>query len=170
MGYKRYKDGEQTRRIASHVSFLCLAPMSLPYASFFYVSLAYLAPLTLPWVSSLCLSSKRDRGRDEGARHLREVGERDKRERGETRERETGEGQGRERGRGRGRETRERDKKERQWERDSEESHQETPHPHFLAPPHTFNLSITVLPQIHLNVEALLAYLYMLVARQESAL
>ena len=69
-----------------------------------------------------------------------------------------------------GRETRERDKGERQEERDKEERHQETPHPHSLAPPHIFNLSITVLPQIHLNVEVLLVYLYMLVARQEFAL
>ena len=76
----------------------------------------------------------------------------------------------RDKGEAQRRETRERGKEERQWERDSEESYQETPHPHFFAPTHTFNLSITVLPQIHLNVEVLLAYLYMLVARQESAL
>ena len=101
---------------------------------------------------------ERAKKRDDGG------GKEERRGRGtarETNERDKGEGQGRE--------TMERGKEERQWERDSEESHQETPHPHFLAPPHTFYLSITVLPQIHLNVEVLLAYLYMLVARQESA-
>ena len=93
----------------------------------------------------------------------------------------------RDRGGRRRRETRERDGEERQWramketdarerrgrgtaERDEGGRHQETPHPHSLAPPHTYNASITVLPQIHLNVEVLLVYLYMLVARQESAL
>ena len=117
----------------------------------------------------------RERGKEE--RQGRGAKKRDKGEgqQRETRERDSGERQGRgtaerDQGEGQRRETRERGKEERQWERDSEESHQETPHPHFLAPPHTFNLSITVLPQIHLNVEALLAYLYMLVARQESAL
>ena len=87
--------------------------------------------------------------RDRGRRRRRETEKRDKgeRQRRGTAERDEGEEQWRE--------TRKKGKEERQWERDSEESHQETPHPQFLAPPHAFNLSITVLPQIHLNVEAM---------------
>ena len=99
------------------------------------------------------------RKRDKGEGQRRETREKGKEER---------QGKGiaeRDEGQRQGRGARKRDK-----ERNSEERHQETPHPHFLAPPHTFNLSITVLPQIHLNVEVLLAYLYMLVATQESAL
>ena len=116
------------------------------------------------------MARKRDK-REEQGRETRERGKEKRQGRGTAeRERQGRETAERDQGEGQRRETRERGKEERQWERDSEESHQETPHPHFLAPPHTFNLSITVLPQIHLNVEALLAYLYMLVARQESAL
>ena len=108
------------------------------------------------------------------------MGERDKGERQgrATAERDEGERLGRgpkkrDKGERERRGAKKRDKGERERrgakKRDSEKSHLETPHPHFLTPPHTFNLSITVLPQIHLNVEVLLAFLYILVAREESA-
>ena len=94
LGYKRYEDGEQTGRDTadslpcfilmsrSHVSLLCLSPMSLSTISHSHMSLssislspiylspmslACLAPLTLPWLSSLCLPSKRDRGERQGS-------------------------------------------------------------------------------------------------------
>ena len=136
----------------SYVSFPRLSPVSLSPIALSSMSLAYLAPFTLPWLSSLCLSSKRDmremRERDTGERGGGDEGERQRKKTGEEDEEER-----------RRRETRERGKEERQGERDSEEGHRETPYPHFLAPPHTFNFSITVLPQIHLNVEVLLVYL-----------
>ena len=62
MGYKRYKDGEQTGRDTadrvSNDSFLCLVPTSLPYVSFSQSSLFYASPLCffLPYLSLPCLS------------------------------------------------------------------------------------------------------------------
>ena len=137
LGYKRYQDGEQTGRDmaerVSHVSFLsrfhvsplylflpylslpCLSPMCLSPISLSSMSLAYLTSLTLPWLSSPCLSSKRDRGEIRG---------------NETLERGAGEE--------RGSETKERGKRERQGrktrESSREERHEQTLHPHSLAP------------------------------------
>ena len=164
----------ETRRIESpmlhsYVPLPRLSPTSLSPISLSFMSLAYLAPLTLPgslpYVYPLRGTGERDKGESDG----RGAGERDEGER------EKGDGQRREarkrdKGEEQRRETRERDKGEGQGGETRGERHQETPHTHSLAPPHTFNLSITVLPQIHLNVEVLLVYLYMLVAKQESAL
>ena len=104
LGYKRYKDGEQTGRDTadslpcfilmsrSHASLPCLSPMSLSTISHSHMSLspiylspmslACLAPLTLPWLSSLCLLSKGDRG-------VRQGRERRERSRGERQGRKT---------------------------------------------------------------------------------
>ena len=72
------KQGE-TRRIESpmchsYVSLPRVSLMSLSPVSLFSMSLAYPTPLTRPWLSSLYLSSKRDRGERRGNETLERGG------------------------------------------------------------------------------------------------
>ena len=141
----------ETRRIESPMfhsydSLPRLSPMSLSPISLSSTVLSYLSPLTLPWLSSLCLSSKRDRGerrgseilgrgggeageRHEGAGHGRERRERNREERQsrEMMERDRGgkrrsEARERDREERQRRETRERDSGQRQWRETSGDS------------------------------------------------